>query len=36
MLIEKHKAVNLFELVPLEWDAVLDEVEERLSWNALA
>jgi len=35
VLIEKHKPVNLFELVPLEGDEVLDELDQLLQEDAL-
>jgi IS5 family transposase len=35
MLIERHEPVNLFELVPLERDAVLDELDRLLDDNKL-
>jgi IS5 family transposase len=35
MLIEKYEPVNLFELVPLEGDEVLDELDQLLEEDAL-
>jgi hypothetical protein len=35
MLIERHEPVNLFELVPLERDAVLDELDRLLDDDKL-
>ena len=35
MLIEKYESVNLFDLVPLERDEVLDELDQLLEEDAL-
>jgi hypothetical protein len=35
MLVERYEPVNLFELIPLERDPVLDELDRLLDEDAL-